>query len=404
MKTIVEINSNNYASTGNIVLNIAKEARKQGLKVYTCCRKSRTGLRFKYEDQIYIGTWLDRVISERLAVLFGLNGYFNVINTALFIRKLRSIKPDLIHLHSLCESYLNIRMLFSYFRKNNIPVIWTLHDNWAFTGRCAQFRCDKWLTGCGSCPHYDFFPKTLFFDNTAKVWKEREKIYNSLKTLTIVTPSKWLADLTRQSLFKENHPIEVINNGIDLEIFRPVDSGFREQYGLENKFIILGVAYFWDTCKGLDAFIELAKRLPEDCQIVMVGTNDEVDKLLPDNIISIHKTFNQKELVKIYSAADLFVNPTNDDNFPTVNMEALACGLPVLTYDTGGCAEIIDIHSGSKVPTEDLDAMGSEILRIKETRPYTRQACLTRAADFNMTDKYKEYVELYHKILNDRSV
>ncbi len=395
MKTIVEVNSNNYASTGNVVLNIARRAREEGYKVYTCCRKNRVGLKYRYEDQIYIGTWLDRVISERLATLFGLNGYFNVINTFLFIQKLKKIKPDLIHIHSMCDNYLNIRMFYTYIRKNRIPVIWTLHDNWAFTGRCAQFRCEKWKEGCGNCPHLEYFPKSLFFDNTAHVWKVREKLYNSIDTMTLVTPSKWLSDLVRVSLFKENHPIRVINNGINLDIFRPVESDFREKHHLENKFILLAVAYFWDQGKGLYVFIELAKRLPENFQIIMVGTNDEVDKLLPDNIISIHRTYNQEELVKIYSCSDLFVNPTTDENFPTVNMEALACGLPVLTYATGGCAEIIDETSGSSVPSGDIDAMEKEILRICETKPYNKEACIRRAKKFNMNDKFKEYVDLY---------
>ena len=399
MKTIVEVNSNNYASTGNIVLNIAKCARKEGYKVYTSCRKSRVGLKYKYEDQIYIGTWLDRVISERLSILFGLNGYFNVINTFLFIQKLKKIKPDLIHIHSMCDNYINIQMFYSYIRKNKIPVIWTLHDNWAFTGRCAQFRCEKWREGCGNCPHLDYFPKSLFLDNTRYVWKVREKLYNSIKTMTIVTPSRWLSDLVRVSLFKENHPIRVINNGINLDIFKPVESSFRKDHKIENKHMLLAVAYFWDAGKGLYVFIELAKRLPENYQIVMVGTNDEVDKQLPDNIISIHKTYNQEELVKIYSCADLFVNPTTDENFPTVNMEALACGLPVLTYDTGGCAEIIDEQSGASVPSGDIDALEKKIIEICETKPFKKEACIARASRFNMNDKFKEYVDLYDEML-----
>ncbi len=399
MKTIVEVNSNNYASTGNIVLNIAKRAREEGYKVYTSCRKSRVGLKYKYEDQIYIGTWLDRVISERLSILFGLNGYFNVINTFLFIRKLKKIKPDLIHIHSMCDNYINIQMFYSYIRKSKIPVIWTLHDNWAFTGRCAQFRCEKWREGCGNCPHLDYFPRSLFLDNTRHVWKVREKLYNSIQTMTIVTPSKWLSDLVRISLFKENHPIKVINNGINLDIFKPVESSFRKDHNIENKHMLLAVAYFWDAGKGLYVFIELAKRLPKDYQIVMVGTNDEVDKILPDNIISIHKTYNQEELVKIYSCADLFVNPTTDENFPTVNMEALACGLPVLTYDTGGCAEIIDESSGASVPSGDIDALEKKIIEICETRPFKKEACIRRASKFNMNDKFKEYVDLYDEML-----
>lgn len=399
MKTIVEVNSNNYASTGNIVLNIAKQARKRGFKVYTSCRKSRAGLKYRYEDQIYIGTWIDRVISERLSYLFGLNGYFNIINTYLFIRKLKKIKPDLVHIHSLCDNYLNISMFFRYIRSENVPVIWTLHDNWAFTGRCAQFRCEKWKQGCGNCPHLEYFPASLFLDNTKKVYEIREKLYNSMKNMTIVTPSAWLAKLVEESLFKKNHPIKVINNGINLDIFKPTESDFRKKYNLDNKFIVLAVAYFWDDGKGLNVFKKLSKRLPDNIQIVMVGTNDEVDKSLPDNIISIHKTYNQQELVKIYSAADLFVNPTTDENFPTVNMEALACGLPVLTYDTGGCAEIIDKKSGLSVPSGDIDALEKAIIRISKKNPYTKKSCLDRAKKFNMTDKFDEYVDLYEKML-----
>ncbi|MBR2788015.1 MAG: glycosyltransferase, partial [Erysipelotrichaceae bacterium] len=126
MKTIVEVNGINYGSTGRIALNIAKTAREKGYKVYTFCRKSRVGLRYQYEDQLYIGTWLDRVISERVSYVLGLNGYFNIINTYLFIKKLKQIKPDLVHLHSLCDNYLNISMLFKYLKKSDIPVIWTL--------------------------------------------------------------------------------------------------------------------------------------------------------------------------------------------------------------------------------------------------------------------------------------
>ena len=400
MKTIVEINVNNYASTGKIVLHIATVAREKGYKVYTCCRRSRAGLKYAYLDQIYIGTWLDRVISERLAYIFGLNGCFNAINTWLFIRKLKKLKPDLIHLHSMCDSYLNIRMLFRFLKNYDVPVVWTMHDNWAFTGRCAQFRCEKWKEGCGNCPHLEYYPASLFLDNTASIWKQREKLYNALDKLTIVTPSAWLAELVKESLFNKNHPIRVINNGIDLNAVHPIESDFRKQYHLEERYIILAVAYYWDEGKGLNVLQELARRLPEKYQIVMVGTSDEVDRLLPKNIISIHRTYNQEELVKIYSAADLFVNPTTDENFPTVNMEALACGLPVLTYATGGSAEIIDGRSGASVPPKDIDMLEKEILRICEEKPYTKENCLARARQFDMNDKFNEYVDLYDELLD----
>ena len=383
MKTIVEVNGINYGSTGKIMLNIAKKAREEGYRVFTCCRKSRAGLKYRYEDQIYIGTWLDRVISERVSYVLGLNGYF---------------KPDLIHIHSLCDNYLNISMFFKYLKEVNIPVIWTLHDNWAFTGRCAQFRCEKWKNGCGNCPHLDYYPRSLFLDNTAKVWKKREKLYNALNNLTIVTPSKWLEGLVKESFLKDYHPTKVINNGIDLNVFKPVKSDFRNKYHLEDKYILLGVAYYWDNGKGLNVFINLANDLPDEYKIVMVGTNDEIDKELPNNILSIHKTYNQEELVEIYSQADLFVNPTTDENFPTVNMEALACGLPVLTYNTGGCAEIIDETCGSFVESGNYNALKNEIIRIRDTSPYKKETCINRSNNYDMYKKFDEYIKLYNDV------
>ena len=401
MRKIVEINGINYGSTGNISINIAEEAEKAGYKTYLFFRNSKEGKKRKTDKQQLIGFWLDKVISERLSYVFGLNGYFNIINTFWFTKQLDKIKPDLIHLHSLCDNYLNIDMLFKYIIKKDIPVIWTLHDNWPFTGRCAQNRCSKWQEGCGNCPHLDYYPGSLFLDNSKTVLKKRNKLYNQLENLTIVTPSEWLGNLVTKSIFGNKYAIEVINNGIDLDIFKPVESDFRDKYDLKDKFILLGVAYYWDESKGLDVFIELSKRLPDYFQIVLVGTNDEVDKLLPDNIISIHRTSSREELVKIYSTADLFVNPTRDENYPTVNMESIACGTPVLTFDTGGCAEIIDEKSGISVETGNIDQMYQEIIRIYYERPFNQEGCLEHSKSFNMTDKYKEYVSLYKKILEN---
>ena len=399
MKKIVEINGINYASTGNIAINIARKAKEEGFDMYLFFRNSKEGNKRLQEGQELIGTWFDKVISERLSYIFGLNGYFNVYNTALFTKRLDKIKPDLIHLHSLCDNFVNIDMLFNYIIKNNIPVIWTLHDNWPFTGRCAQNRCSKWKEGCGNCPHRDYYPGTLFFDHSASVLKKRSKLYNQVKDMTIVTPSAWLGNLVHESIFKDHYPVKVINNGIDLNVFKPTESDFRLQHHLEDKFLLLGLAYYWDESKGLDVFIELSKRLPENFKIVLVGTNEETEKLLPENILSIHRTSSREELVKIYSACDLFVNPTRDENFPTVNIESLACGLPVLTFATGGSAEIIDETCGSSVPTSDIDGLEKEILRIYKTKPYSRQACLKRASKYAMEDRFNDYVELYKKVL-----
>lgn len=399
MKTIIEINGINYSSTGNIMNNIAKTARQQGYKVYTSCRNSITGKKFKHDDQLYIGTWLDRVISERLSYITGLNGSFNIINTLLYLNKLNKIKPDLIHIHNLCDNYINVNMLFNYINKHNIPVIWTLHDAWAYTGRCNGYTCDKWKEGCGSCPQLKAYPPTLFIDNSASTYIKRKKLYTSVKNLTIVSPSKWLADLGKYSFFKDKD-IVVINNGIDLDVFKPIENDIKKIYKIQNKYLILGVSNSWHgDRKGLDDFILLSKTLPDNYQIILVGTDKEIDKKLPDSIISIHRTHSQNELAEIYSAADVFVSPTKADNFPTVNIEALACGTPVITYDAGGSKESLSDKCGTYVTINDIEQLQKEIICACKNKPYKREDCINQSKNYNMYNKFNEYVQLYNKIL-----
>ena len=401
MKTIVEINGINYSSTGHIMNNIAKTARQQGYKVYTSCRKSRTTTKFHYQDQLFVGTWLDRVISERLSYITGLNGSFNIVNTFLYLNKLKNIKPDLIHIHNLCDNFINVKMLFNYINKHNIPAIWTLHDAWAYTGRCNGYSCDKWKQGCGNCPDLKAYPPSLFIDNSASTYKKRKKLYTSIKNLTLVSPSKWLANLAKFSFFKDKEVL-VINNGIDLNIFKPIDSNFKKDNKIEDKYLVLGVSNSWHgDRKGLNDFIYLSKTLPTNYQIVLVGTDNEIDTLLPSNIISIHKTYNQEELAKIYTAADVFVSPAKADNFPTVNIESLACGTPVLTYDVGGSKESLTNKCGNYIEINNIEKLQKEIMRICENKPYKNQDCISQSKNYDMYDKFNEYVQLYKKILGD---
>ena len=212
--------------------------------------------------------------------------------------------------------------------------------------------------------------------------------------MTIITPSQWLADLVQQS-FLQDCTVRVIHNGIDLSVFTPTENGFREKYGLQDKHIVLGVSFGWSTKKGLDVFVALADRLGEGYQVVLVGTNDQIDAELPKNILSIHCTQNQKELAEIYTAADVFVNPTREDTFPTVNMEAIACGTPVITFRTGGCPEIVNERCGAVVDTDDVDALQAEIIRACEEGVYPQENCLNRAIAFNAEISFHKYIQLY---------
>ena len=395
---VLEINRYNIGSTGVIMLNLAKAAQKAGLVVNYACSCSRTNYKNVDEKTILIGyNRYFRNFHLYIGRILGISGLLSIISTSIFLARIKKIKPNLIHLHNLHGAYINLPLLFRFIKKHNIPIIWTLHDCWAFTGRCPHFvmtKCDRWKTECHNCPYPKKSYPQSYIDTTRMMWRFKRKLFTGIENCTIVTPSRWLADLVKLSYLKD-YPVKVINNGIDLSVFKPTKSDFREKRGLAGKKVVLGVAFGWGMRKGLDVFVELARRLPNDYQIVLVGTDDYVDKQLPANIISIHRTQNQKELAEIYTAADVFANPTREENYPTVNMESIACGTPVVTFRTGGSPEILDETCGSVVECDDIDSMEREIIRICEEKLYSKEDCLTRAKNFDMNDRFKEYVELY---------
>ena len=400
-KVLVSFNLGAGGSTGKIMRNVSQRAMDKEFDAYQVYPENEKKLPKQQSDIILSSVFLKKV-NQRLARYTGLNGATAYFTTKRLLKKLKKLKPDIFHFHNLHNSYVNLPLLFEFAKKNNIHIVWTLHDCWAFTGCCTHFtfvKCDKWKTQCEKCPQYKLYPESSF-DNSKKMFKLKQKWFNGAN-ITIVTPSEWLKDLVKQSFLKQ-YPVQAINNGIDLSIFKPTKSDFRRRYKIDdNKFIVLGVAFGWGKKKGLDVVIELSKRLPENYQVVLVGTSEMVDKILPENIISIHRTYNQTELAEIYSIADLLVNPTREDNFPTVNIESLACGTPVLTFDTGGSPEIIDNKTGSVVACEDIDSLVKETIRICEEKPYAREDCIERAQLYDMNVKFNEYIALFEKILID---
>ena len=395
---IVEINTVHVGSTGKIMMQIANVARRHGHEAYTFSRAWK-GNKAPNEHHHFVGFFLDNVMHRILLPLIGRDDLLSYVGTRALIKKLNKIDPDVIHLHNLHGHYINFPLLFDYIKTNNKRMVWTLHDCWTFTGHCTYFtavKCDRWKNGCHHCPQSKAYPK-MYTDTSREMYRLKKKWFCGVKDMTIVTPSSWLADLVKQSFLKP-YPVKVINNGINLSVFKPTESDFREKYNLTHKKVILGVAFDWEYRKGIDVFVELSKRLdPSLYKIVLVGTDNDVDKQLPESIISIHRTQNQAELAELYTAADVFVQSTREENYPTVNMEALACGTPVVTFKTGGSPEILDETCGSVVDCDDVDSMEKEIVRICAEIPYSKEACLKKAEGFDMYKKFEEYVELYEK-------
>ena len=395
---VVQINTTcGIGSTGKICVGISELLTDKGVENYILCSKSNGyPLGIKLADNKY--TKFQMLKSHVL----GNYGFNSKLETKKMIAELERIKPDIVHLHNIHGHDCNLEMLFKYFKANNVKLIWTFHDCWAFTGYCVYFdmtRCEKWKTSCHNCPQRRTY--SFLFDNSKQLFERKKKLFSGLN-LTVVTPSRWLADLVKESFLKD-YPVEVINNGIDLGVFRPTESDFRKKYGIGAKKIVLDVAFGWDERKGLDVLLELAKRLPDDYVIVLVGTDDAIDKTLPPNIISIHRTQNQRGLAEIYTAADAFAIPTREDNYPTVNMEAIACGTPVITFRTGGSPEMVDGNTGSVVECDDVDALEREIIRICSDKPYSTEMCVEKAKSFDKGERFCEYTVLYERIIASRN-
>lgn len=332
----------------------------------------------------------------------GLTGYRNINSTKAAVRWIKEKQPDIIHLHNIHGDWINLRILSELIKEVEIPVIWTLHDCWAFTGRCSHFElsgCDQWKTGCTErCPNLKVYPISYIFDYSKKMFKDKVAMFGSIRNLTIVTPSQWLADYVKKS-FLGKYPVHVINNGINIDIYKPTKD-LPEYIRLDpNKKVILGVAGSWSKTKGLDDFVELNKIIDHSrYQIVLVGLKQRQIETLPNSIIKVGATQNQDELAGIYSVADVFVNLTYQDNYPTTNLEAMACGTPVLTYRTGGSPESI-LHEEWIVNPGDIKQVLCVIEKIVNSSQSKRfQISEEERRSFDKKTKYKDYLKLYTSV------
>lgn len=391
---VLQINATyGSGSTGKICYSVAKLMDKENIENLTLYSQGS----LKAENAVKIKNKTYYKIQALKSRVFGNYGFNSSSATKEIISQIKEFSPDIVHLHNIHGHNVNLKILFTFFKENpEIKLFWTFHDCWAFTAYCPHYtmaKCYKWQSECSHCKQKKEY--SWFFDKSKRLFNRKKELFTGLN-LTIVTPSEWLAGEVKKSFMKD-YPVKVINNGIDLSVFKPTESDFKEKYEIgKDKFVLLGVAFGWGERKGLDVFIELSERLDKNkYAIVLVGGSAETDKLLPKNIISIHRTQNQTELAEIYSSCDLFVNPTREEVLGLVNIEANACGTPVLTFDSGGSPECINKKSGSVVSCDDINGLIKEIERIRNERPFTKENCILRAEEFDADKKFKEYTELY---------
>ena len=399
---VVEINCVYYGSTGTIASSLAKMVSEKGGKGYLAVPLGRHNKKMDSENIIFFGNRFSEDSHIVLARLTGLEGHFSIFATLSLISKLKKLKPNVIHLHNLHSCYINLPILFEYLKTADIPVVWTLHDCWAFTGHCPHYDavgCLKWQTGCFECSLYKQYPKS-FFDNSQRMYEKKRKWFKNIKKMTLVTPSFWLADEVKKSFLSE-FPVNVISNGVDLRDFYPRESNFKEKHNIKNKYVVLGVASVWLKTKGFDTFFELAKLLPSNYQIVLVGKIVDDSNLQMDKILYVDNITSQDELAQVYSSADVFVNPTVQEAFGLVNIEALACGTPVVTYRSGGSPECIDNKCGVIVEKNNINSMKKAIEDVCEKKLFSCNDCIERAKKFEINNQFQKYLNLYEVLADD---
>lgn len=402
MKKLLQINSVvNIGSTGRIVEEIGQLAIQNDWESYIAYGRMNG---VSKSILVKIGTELDIRFHGLQTRLFDNHGLGSKKATIKLIEQIIKIGPDIIHIHNLHGYYLNIKLLFEQLTSVSIPVVWTFHDCWPITGHCAYFDfagCERWKTECYNCPQKNVYPASFGFDHSKQNYHLKKELFTSLQNSTLVPVSNWLNGIIKKSFLKQLS-FQVINNGINTDVFQPNHNPFiRNKYKLNDKLIILGVASTWSIRKGLKDFIELRSKLDSDFQIILVGLDEDQIKLLPDKIIGISKTESVQELALYYSSADIFVNPTWEDNFPTTNLEALACGTPVITYNTGGSPEAINEDTGFIVEKGDIQGLIHAINIIKDRgKSSYSAACRDRAEKlYDKNDRYMDYIKIYESIL-----
>jgi glycosyltransferase involved in cell wall biosynthesis len=401
---VLQINTDvNTGSTGRVAEDIGKLLIAGGHESYVAYGRGNSNSK---SNLIKIGNNFDIIFHVIKTRITDKHGFGSKKATYNFIKKVESLRPDIAILHNIHGYYINIEVLFNYLNKANIPVVWTLFDCWAFTGHCSYFDdidCGRWESKCYSCPKSNRYPESFLFDNSINNYTIKKRLFSSKSNLHIIVHSAWLESLVKKS-FLGKLPIHLIYNGIDTDIFKPSEGNIRKKYNIENQQIILGCASTWDKRKGLNDFLKLADNLDSQQIIILVGLSKNQIQQLPQGIVGISRTENVQELVALYSTADVFVNPTWQDNFPTTNLEALACGTPVITYKTGGSPEAIDAKTGLVVTKGNINELHDAIISIlKMGKKYYSEACRKRAKQlFNYKHQFREYISLLQNLVEKR--
>ncbi len=402
---ILQINAvYRYASTGRTCEELHDYLKEHGIECVTAYGERKGD----FEDTVYIGNRLDQKLHALFSRITGKIGYFSVCSTLAFLKYVDDYKPDIIQIRNIHSNFIHIPMLLSYCAKRNIPTIINLHDCFWFTGKCCHYtldKCQKWKTECGHCRIYKKWNKVWFFDRTRKMLKDKERLFGSIPNLAVIGVAKWVVDEAKSGVvFKKASKIDCIYNWVDLSVFQPTSSSIREDKQLQDKFVILCIASVLDDSKGLPDMIEVAKRLPQDTRMLLVGDVHTEEKL-PENMILYGKTESKKELAQIYSCADVLLQLSMEETCSKVMIESISCGTPIVVYEStcgpelaaDGCGIVVNYDNG-------FDAVVDAVMTVKENgKNFYEENCRKKACEFfNLQTNGRKYIELYKSLIESK--
>lgn len=390
-------------STGRISEGIAKIALEQGWECFIAHGARYVGNTIQTAYQIE--TRLGEYFHFAKSFLFDAHGLGSVKATKALIQYVKTIKPDVIQLHCIHGYYLNYKLLFEYLSYAKIPVVWTQHDSWAFSGHCSYSgfaNCEKWKSECFNCPLRNRYPRSLI-DMSRRNYRLKRQLFTSVGNLTIVSVSRWLDSVVGESFLKR-YPRSVIYNGIDTTVFRRYTESVKKKHNIEKSHFLLAVSSAWSEEKGLNDYINLSALLPDDYCIVLVGVNDSLRHRLPKQIVSIPRTDSKQELAALYSNADFVTSLSYCETMGLTVAEGMACGTPAIVYDNTAQPELITPEVGYVVKTGDyvriIDIVKNSTLQGEGNLIRTRAACIDRAKNhFSADRQYEKYLDLYNSLV-----
>jgi putative colanic acid biosynthesis glycosyltransferase len=388
------------SSTGKIVSDLVSCFRENGHSTLACYGRGES----QFVKNVYKISGNTEILFHVFATrLTGFTGCYSPYATTRLIRLLDEYQPDIVHLHDLHGYFLNIEKIVSYLKSKKIPTVWTFHSEFMYTGKCGHaFECDKWQTQCNNCPSLHEYPKSWFFDFTKEMFEGKKRMFHDFPRLHLTAPSEWLANRMELSPILGHHSISIIQNGIDVDVFYPRKSNdLFKRLSFAGKFVVVSVgSNLLSDAKGGQWVLELAQRNP-DISFIMVGV-ESPPRVAPNNVTIFPQILNQNVLAEYYSMADLLLLTSKKETFSMICAESLACGTPVIGFDSGAPKEVAPPGFGKFVTYGDIE--GLELLlrefkdgKVKMKSPQEcREFAVKKYSKMHMAESFEK---TYHKMM-----